>query len=483
MSAGPEEGGRSIRMLLLAGTTLIMLAVMGISAFLSFAAGEKEAEELFDARLATSARVIESLIARSVETATIEAPLVMSLPAPLADSSEHRDNPTALGHYYETHIAYQVWRVGDKGDGGGKDGKDAEGVPRLLARSSSAPQEPIAALAPGFSGRVIDGRLWRVFALSSGTVWILAGERDDARAELTAELGWAVTAPMLAGLLLVLAASAALIRYGLSPLSELALRIRGRAPQAFGPIALSRVPAEIAPVLAALNGLLERVRQTLDRERRFVDTAAHELRTPLAALRLHAQNLERARNEEARAASLARLLEGVERSAHLTEQMLAFSRAGRPAADTDRVPLREVVADAVRQREAAAQATSHRLEPVLCADACALGADAAALSSMTGNLIDNAMRYSPPGSAVAIVLERSGSTAVLKVSDAGPGIPEGMRERVFEPYYRIPGAAGSGSGLGLSIVREVVDRSGGSISIGPGPEGSGTTVEVRLPLD
>jgi two-component system sensor histidine kinase QseC len=464
-------------MLLLAGTTLIMLAVMGISAFLSFAAGEKEAEELFDARLATSARVIESLIARSVETATIEAPLVMSLPAPLVETGEHRDSPTALGHYYETHIAYQVWRVGEKG------GEGEGGVPRLLARSSSAPQEPIAALVPGFSGRVIDGRLWRVFALSSGTVWILAGERDDARAELTAELGWAVTAPMLAGLLLVLAASGALIRYGLSPLSELALRIRGRAPQAFGPIALSRVPAEIAPVLAALNGLLERVRQTLDRERRFVDTAAHELRTPLAALRLHAQNLERARNEEERAASLARLLEGVERSAHLTEQMLAFSRAGRPAADAGRVPLREVVADAVRQREAAAQATSHRLEAVLCDDPCVLGGDAAALSSMTGNLIDNAMRYSPAGSTVAIVLERRGSTAVLQVSDAGTGIPEGMRERVFEPYYRIPGAAGSGSGLGLSIVREVVDRIGGGIAIGPGPGGAGTTVEVRLPLD
>jgi len=470
VNTGPAEGGRSIRMLLLAGTTLIMLAVMGISAFLSFAAGQKEAEELFDARLATSARVIESLIARSVESATIESPLVMALPAPLAEDGQHRDGPTALGHYYETHIAYQVWRAGE------------DGVPRLLARSSSAPQEPISALEPGFSGRVIDGRLWRVFALSSGAVWILAGERDDARAELTAELGWAVTAPMLAGLLLVLAASAVLIRYGLSPLSELAQRIRARTPQAFGPIALSRVPAEVAPVLAALNGLLERVRQTLDRERRFVDTAAHELRTPLAALRLHAQNLQRARDDEERAASLSRLLEGVERSAHLTEQMLAFSRAGRPPGEPTRVSLREVVADAARQREVAAGTTEHRLEAMLGEDPCAMMADASALSSMAGNLIDNALRYSPPGSLVAITLERSQNQAVLRVSDRGPGIPEAMRERVFEPYYRIPGAAGSGSGLGLSIVREVIDRIGGAISIGPGPAGAGTTVEVRFPL-
>lgn len=470
MSTGQAGGGRSIRTLLLAGTTLIMLAVMGVSAYLSFAAGEKEAEELFDARLATSARVIESLIARSVETATIEAPLVMWLPAPLADDGRHRDSATALGHYYETHIAYQVWRAGE------------EGAPRLLARSSSAPQEPFSTLEPGFSLRLIDGRLWRVFVLASGSLWIIAGERDDARSELTAELGWAVTAPMLAGLLLVLAASAALIRYGLSPLSELAQRIRARAPQAFGPIALSRVPAEIAPVLAALNGLLERVRQTLDRERRFVDTAAHELRTPLAALRLHAQNLERARGDAQRAASLSRLLEGVERSAHLAEQMLAFSRAGRPATDASPVPLREVVADALRQREAAARTSSHRLDAALCDDPCMLVADASALSSMAGNLIDNAMRYSPQGSPVEIVLERDGDDAVLTVADLGDGIPDALRERVFEPYYRVPGSTGSGSGLGLSIVREVVDRVGGRVSIGPGPGGAGTTAEVRIPL-
>ena len=463
--------GRSIRLLLLAGTTLILLAVMGISALLSFMAGQKEAEELFDARLATSARVIESLIARSIETATIEAPLVMSLPAPLADNGEHRDDPTALGHYYETHIAYQVWLVADGSS------------PRLIARSSSAPQEPISALEPGFSGRVIDGRLWRVFALSSGGVWILAGERDDARSELTDELGWAVTAPMLVGLLLVLSASAALIRYGLAPLSELAVRIGARAPQAFGPIELSRVPSEIAPLLAALNGLLDRVRQTLDRERRFVDAAAHELRTPLAALRLHAQNLQRARDDAERAASLARVLEGVERTAHLAEQMLAFSRAGRPPADPVAVPLREVVADAVRQRESAARASGHRLQVALCDDPCTRVADASALSSMVGNLIDNAMRYSAQGSAVSIALDRVGASAALSVSDGGPGIPEALRERVFEPYYRVPGSAGAGSGLGLSIVREVVDRLGGSISIASGAAGVGTTIEVRVPID
>ena len=120
----------------------------------------------------------------------------------------------------------------------------------------------------------------------------------------------------------------------------------------------------------------------------------------------------------------------------------------------------------------------------LCDDPCTRVTDASALCSMAGNLIDNAMRYSALGRAVSIALERVGAEAVLTVSDTGPGIPEALRDRVFEPYYRVPGSTGVGSGLGLSIVREVVDRLGGSISIAGGAAGTGTgtTIEVRVPL-
>lgn len=484
----------SIRALLLAGSAFILLGVLGTTMWLSINSGRDEADELFDARLATSARVLESLVARQLEDATISSPLVMTLPAPLEEEAAEHDHPragaaglgparaleawlfgdpeveTPLGHRYETHIAYQVWRD-DSGTS----------TTQLIARSASAPAAPFASLRPGFSNHAIEDGLWRVFVLRSGDIWIQVAERSDARDELTAKLGWATGAPLLLGLLVVLLLTGLLIGYGLSPLSELAERIAARRPQDDKPLELHRVPREIAPVLSALNALFERVRSTLERERRFIDSAAHELRTPLAALNIHAQNARRAEDPAQRERSLDALLQGIARTVHLAEQMLAHSRAGRSTHDSA-VSLRDVVLDAVAQRRPACEASGHALAPDICADPCVLRGDATGLSSMVGNLIDNAQRYAPPGSEIGVTLHGTGAFAMLVVSDAGPGIPLALRERVFEPYYRIPGASGSGSGLGLAIVQDMVTRLGGSIRLLDADGGQGTRIEVMLPL-
>lgn len=488
------QGRVSIRLLLLAGSAIILLGVLGSTVWLAVVAGRDEADELFDARLATSARVLDSLMARQIEHATLNAPLVMDLPAPIRAGARahdraldaganmpfswrlqdwlfgHHDVESSLGHEYETHIAYQIW----------SEAAD-EAAATLLARSSSAPAAPFAPLRKGFSDHTLEDGIWRVFVLHSGDVWIQVAERADAREELSAKLGWATGAPLLIGLLVVLLLTGLLIGYGLAPLSELAERISARRPQDDEPLSLTRVPSEIEPVLSALNGLFGRVRSTLERERRFIDSAAHELRTPLAALKIHAQNARRAEDAAQRDASLDHLLAGVSRSVHLAEQMLAHSRAGR---QTDCVPvsLRDVTRDAVAQRRPGCDASGHPLELELCDAPCMLLADANGLSSMVGNLIDNAQRYAPSGSAIQVVLHARDGQAVLSVSDAGPGIPAELRERVFEPYYRIPGSAGSGSGLGLAIVREVVERLGGQIALLDGAGGHGMRVELTIPL-
>ena len=489
-----QPGRVSIRLLLLAGSAVILLGVLGSTVWLAVAAGRDEADELFDARLATSARVLDSLMARQIEHATLNAPLVMDLPAPIRAGARahdraldagatmpfswrlqdwlfgHHDVESSLGHEYETHIAYQIW----------SEAAD-EAAATLLARSSSAPAAPFAPLRKGFSDHTLEDGIWRVFVLHSGDVWIQVAERADAREELSAKLGWATGAPLLIGLLVVLLLTGLLIGYGLAPLSELAERISARRPQDDEPLSLTRVPSEIEPVLSALNGLFGRVRSTLERERRFIDSAAHELRTPLAALKIHAQNARRAEDAAQRDASLDHLLAGVSRSVHLAEQMLAHSRAGR---QTDCVPvsLRDVTRDAVAQRRPGCDASGHPLELELCDAPCMLLADANGLSSMVGNLIDNAQRYAPSGSAIQVALRARDGQAVLSVSDAGPGIPAELRERVFEPYYRIPGSAGSGSGLGLAIVREVVERLGGQIALLDGAGGHGMRVELTIPL-
>jgi two-component system, OmpR family, sensor histidine kinase QseC len=465
MNPPATRPGRSVRTVLLAGTIATLLVVLGAAAWLSFKGSEEEAQELFDARLATSARVLEAFLARQVERATVTSPIVITLPGPL-EAGGH-DAPDPLGHYYETKIAFQVWN-------GNRD---------LLVRSASASTAPFAPLAAGFSDQTFEGQPWRVFTLRSGQVWIQVAERDDVRSELSEKLAFAAVVPLIAGTVVLLVLLGLLIGYGLAPLASLAEQIEARQPDAVTPIALARAPAEIAPVLTALNGLLRRVRDALERERRFTADAAHELRTPLAALKVHAQNVARANSPAERQVSLDRMLAGLDRTVHLAGQMLAYSRAaaaGEPAHVT--VQLRPLVAEAVETLQPRIRERALRVD-VACEpknDAIEVRGDRQQLGSLVGNLLDNAVRYAPEGGTIEVALRRAGAEVSLTVTDEGPGIPPELRERVFESYYRIPGSAGSGSGLGLAIVKEVALAHCARVEIGEGPGGKGTRVVVRF---
>jgi two-component system sensor histidine kinase QseC len=437
------SGARSIRAVLLGGTIAALVAVMGGAAWIAYAAAQDEAEELFDARLATSARVLEAMVARQLETATVAAPLVIALPAPL-EALKH-DEASPLGHYYETKIAFHV--------------RDDAG--RLLARSSSAPEAPLAPLAAGFSTQ----QEWRVFSLRSGRVWVQVAEKGDVRDEMSGKIAWAAVLPLVVGIPVLLALLGLLIPYGLAPLSQLARRIAAREPDSVSPIALSRTPREVAPVLDALNGLLARVQAAFERERRFTADAAHELRTPLAALQVHAQNAARAQTEAERNQSLEKMLSGLQRTTRLASQMLALSRASAARAAFAPVSLGELVREAAHQREV----------PVSLSGELTVSGDRDQLLSLVANLLENAQRHGGGG----VRVELAGRT--LSVTDQGPGIPEAERERVFESYYRVPGAAGGGSGLGLAIVREIARQHGARAEIGSGPGGRGTRVSVVFP--
>jgi two-component system sensor histidine kinase QseC len=468
MSALPEKprAARSVRTVLLAGTIAALLVVLGAAAWLGFDASEEEAQELFDARLATSGRVLEALVARQIERATVASPIVITLPAPLEEATH--DKPGPLGHYYETKIAFQVW----------------DGDARLLVRSASAPDTPFAPLAAGFSTQAFGGRPWRVFSLRSGQVWIQVAERDDARGELSEKLALVAVTPLMVGIPLLLVLLSLLIRYGLAPLSSLAEKIEARQPDSVTPLTLSRTPAEIAPVLDALNGLLVRVQDALARERRFTADAAHELRTPLAALKVHAQNAVRATSAAEREASLRRMLDGLDRAVHLAEQMLALSRAGAAgeAAPLEPVSLRRLVAEALETLQPRLRERSIRVnvtaEPA--GAAIEVGGDRRKLGSLVSNLLDNAVRHAPEGSAIEVALRGGAGETSLEVTDEGPGIPAELRERVFESYYRIPGSTGSGSGLGLAIVREIALAHGAHVEIADAVGGRGTRVTVRF---
>ena len=450
----------SIRTVILGGSAVVLLSVLGIAAWIAFEGAQDEADEVFDARLATSARVLATLVAPRA-LAEGGAALVISFPAPL-ESARH-DESGPFGHQYETKIAFQVL--------------DAQG--RVLMRSASAPERPYAPLAPGFSTQ----GTWRVFTLKSGVRWVQAAESDEVRDELSIKLALAAVTPMVAGIPLLLVLIAALMRYGLAPLAELARRIARRDPASLAPLALERSTAEIAPVLQELNGLLGRVQAAMARERRFTADAAHELRTPLAALKVHAQNAARAGSEAERHASLERMMAGLDRSVRLVEQMLALSRAGAARAPAPgAVSLHQVVEDALEDvlptlkgRRIKASVSGEPADAELL-----VSGERDKLACLVRNLLDNAARYSPEGSSIRVELGRRPGSVTLAVSDQGPGIAPELRERVFESYYRIPGSPGDGSGLGLAIVREIALQHGATIEIGEGDGGSGTRFTVRF---
>jgi two-component system OmpR family sensor kinase/two-component system sensor histidine kinase QseC len=282
-------------------------------------------------------------------------------------------------------------------------------------------------------------------------------------------------APALALLMWWLAA------LSLRPLQQVAQAVRERDTQSLAPLPGEGLPDELAPLVRALNGLLQRLAQTLDVQRAFVADAAHELRSPLTALKLQLDLLHRAPDAAARDTATRALGDGITRAAWLVEQLLALARnepgaPGLPFAPVDLVEIaRRALADTVPQ--ALARGTEMELQADLPVP---LQGDAASLLVLVRNLVDNAVRHAPPGAAVQVHVGSTPQGAELVVDDAGAGIPPAERERVFDRFYRRNPAASEGSGLGLAIVRTVATRHGATVALGDAPLG-GLRVTVRFP--
>jgi two-component system sensor histidine kinase QseC len=460
--------GPSIRNRLLAGNFAALVLILGTTAWWSYHVGRHESEELFSARLATSARVLEALMSQQLEHATLAAPIEIALPKEL-DLSKG-DKGSEYGHPYETKIAFQVWR---------EDGS-------LLAHSMRAARKPFGPNVAGFSTRMVDGELCHVFALQAGNVWIQVAEKDEVRAELVHDLGVAVMTPLIAGALLLLVVVNLVVLLGLAPLRQLADGIRSRKAETLTPIVLHDMPGEIGPVVGALNDLLERVRQAFEHERRFTDAAAHELRTPLAALKIHADNLARAANPRDRDESMAKLRQAVERATNLASQMLAYSRTQDAADREQQEPvaivelLRETIAETQPLRAERSQRIVLDCEPA--AHRVRIFAEPSKMRRLLVNLLDNASRYAPVGTDIGAQARVVDRELTITVTNPGRPIPQHLRERVFEPYYRVPGSGSEGSGLGLAIVKEIVNQYGGRLRLSSLTEDDGALVQVVLPL-
>jgi two-component system OmpR family sensor kinase/two-component system sensor histidine kinase QseC len=343
----------------------------------------------------------------------------------------------------------------------------------------------INATALGFADVRVGGRQWRTYGLQTLDGVIQIAQPVRVRESLARGAALRIVIPLLLLLPLLGAAVVGVVGSGLRPLRRVAGEVQRRDVHSLAPIAAARLPQEIAPLVNELNRLLMRLNAAFQTQRAFVADAAHELRSPLTALSLELQLLERAPDEAARREALANLKAAAARAIHLVEQLLTLARnePREPVGELRPLALEQPVAEGIA--DAHALAASRQIELSLEADPATIRGDRGALRTLVRNLVDNAVRYTPEGGCVRVRTRAASGiagreAALLEVADSGPGIPPADRERAFDRFYRRAGSPEGGSGLGLAIVKAVADRHGAEVRLGDAPEG-GLLVTVVFP--
>jgi two-component system, OmpR family, sensor kinase len=431
---------RSIRRELLFWLLLGLVVAVAAAATGTYYQARREAKELFDYQL--------KQLALSVSNERISV-------LPQSHEKELDDD-----------LAIQVWDRNEK----------------LLYSSSpelAIPRRP----DPGYSNVSTHRGRWRVFGIFARDKLVQVAQPLAVYEELAAAMAFRVVSPLLVILPLLGALVWLTVRRGLRPLTSLTSAVRARTAAALQPLPESGLPEEVQPLVHSLNELLGRLGRAIAVQKGFIADAAHELRTPLTAVQLQLELARWATTPEEREAAFEDLQHGVSRAIHLIGQLLTLARqdpevAERPLMPTD---LSEIARLTVAEQTPLAVAR-HVDVGVSDAVQSLIQGDPEALRVMLGNLVDNAIRYSPAGGRVDVAVTHLDHRALLTVQDNGPGIPVADRGRVFDRFFRGHELDVPGSGLGLAIVKGIADRHGATVELDSGPEGRGLRVSVSFPM-
>jgi two-component system OmpR family sensor kinase len=339
-------------------------------------------------------------------------------------------------------------------------------------------------LADGLQTVARNGQAWRLFirTRSDGSRFAV-GQQTRARDQIANGSALRTVLPLAALIPFLMLLVRLVIRQSFRPMAHLADQLDRRQPEHVEGLPLAGMPTELHPFITSINRLLERIRVMIDQRRRFIAEAAHELRSPVTALSVQAENLNHADLPPESRGRLAALQEGIRRTGHLLEQLLSLARYDAYVTqDAPIASLDECAKDVVSRLMPSATERGidlgfTRIEPLL------VRGEPIMLTTMLRNLIDNAVGYTPAGGRIDISLSRSGNEAILLVEDTGPGIPEPDMKRIFEPFFRANQPSDTGTGLGLSIVKRIVERLDGSILLENVTSGtrSGLRAIVQLP--
>lgn len=446
-------GRWSLRARLFALLAALLAALLGAGMWAVHAEAREASQDLYDESLRQTGELLVQLAAHEFE--------------------EHGPSLGETLLKFETQagphqLQYQIWSE----------------ARRRAYRTAQAPEQPYLPLGhPGYGWAQLGGESWRAYSLRSedGAIELQIAESQRYRNELPREIFISMAGWMALLLLVGLPLIAWAVQGSVAGLKRVAREVGERPASDLRPVSPGDLPREVAPLIGALNRWLDKLRELLENERRFTADAAHELRTPLAAIRLNAQLMQAASTPEALQEGASDLLAGVDRSSRLIEQLLALARldaGGAPQRQLVPVDLGALAGAQLAEHARLAERRGTRLE--VRAGAAWVQGDEGLLAVMLRNLVDNAIRYGGPGGTVTVETRATATGTELSVADTGPGIAPDERERVFERFRRLEGTGEFGSGLGLSIVRKVADIHGATIEVGSGPGGRGACFTVRF---
>jgi two-component system sensor histidine kinase QseC len=463
----------SIRKFLLINLLLAITITTTLTAIGNYYLDQKDIQDHLDTLMAISALSYQALLGDDLNQRPLDKiqEALETIPQKIDLYYKKRYLNEEPPENYLDKFNFQVWTNGGK----------------LILHSSAAPKAPLIAETDGFSDKKISDQNWRVFTTynpKSSTRTVLA-ERYDTRNELGHRIAqddlyiMLLTFP-LSGLLIWI-----IIGRGLDSLDKVAIEVANRAPSHLEPVDLKEIPDEIRPVIDELNKLFFRLKEGFEREKRFAADAAHELRTPLAALKAQAQVALNSNDIKEKNEALQKLIASVNRSTHIVQQLLTMSRLVPEATSLQEVSdvnlaklTREVLAmlaPSAIEKQIELEYESETHIPNIHGNSTALGI-------LIRNLVDNAIRYSNENGRILVRLSKTNKEILLEVTDNGPGIPPQLQERVFERFFRVLGNKSPGSGLGLAIVRQICDLHGGRVELDSPKESTGLIVRVYLAI-
>jgi two-component system, OmpR family, sensor histidine kinase QseC len=430
----------SIRRFLLLGVLSALTLFSFIAALRGYQSSMQEADTLFDSQLLDLSQLVANL-----DVAVVT-------------------NDFRLGN----NLAFQVW--------------DQQ---RLLAASHHAPAEYMTALQQGFDYANFDSYRWRTYTRfdEDRQHWVMVAERTDLRFVLAESVVLETVLPILLGIPLTGLLIWFVVSRGLQPLAKLSLVLQHKPASDLSPLEDSQSPNELKPVVNAVNGLIQRLGAALEREKRLSADAAHELRTPIAALKIQLHNV--AQEVDVGSESFQQLQQGVDRMQHLVEQLMALYRTSpeRFASACTQLDLHALAQDVVARLYPLFDAKQQTVE--LLGESNLLFGERFALETLLTNLLTNASKYTPVAGKIQVSVTRESKQLVLAVHDNGPGIGEEDHERIFERFYRVAHTAGQevpGCGLGLTIVQHVADLHHAHVSLQPSVFGQGAAFSVSFPV-